>query len=380
MSQLSNEDNLRLNVLLTQPLQAVRIDEGKMIVHGLTERGEAKVPLNPNCKDEMYVRRVKELISTHVIGSPGGYPVYLKRWTRMGQARSEKSLENLLKLGEPEAVVAVVHAPGLSNELARRAWWAMSSSENARRMLRNQDVVQGNMGKILAEFLLEFLPFEAEPRDIIESVRLVLQPGLISEEEREGLWSKGQRKNAYRVGFLHAEPDTLPEHISAHPLLDQYRAQLKELAGTGNVAAGLLLRVMDSPGQVFLRTVDTVMQKPANQDVVVSLMVALGNYFQTLQPHQERRREIDEILIESEAMIEGSLECCHTPAMKELLARMPGLRAHLKAMLSLSLVGEYILNPVLSTTDAMGTVMRRKLEPIIGPIETHYNILRGTQS
>ena len=34
--QLSNEDNLRLNVLLAQDLKAVRIDESRMIVHALT--------------------------------------------------------------------------------------------------------------------------------------------------------------------------------------------------------------------------------------------------------------------------------------------------------------------------------------------------------
>ena len=87
--ELSPEDSLRLNVLLTQGLQAVRIDESRMIVYALTERGEAKVPLNPNCRDEQYLRNVKSLLSSHSIGSPGGYPVYLKRWTRMGQAKDE---------------------------------------------------------------------------------------------------------------------------------------------------------------------------------------------------------------------------------------------------------------------------------------------------
>jgi len=41
---LSNEDNLRINVLLHQELQAVRIDETKMIIYGVTDKGEAKVP------------------------------------------------------------------------------------------------------------------------------------------------------------------------------------------------------------------------------------------------------------------------------------------------------------------------------------------------
>ena len=124
---LSSEDQLRLNVLVAQPLHAVRIDESRMCVHVLSEKGDASVQLNPTCKDEKYVRLVRQFLSTHFLGSPGGYPVYLKRWTRMGQARDD-SLEKLLLVGEPEAVTAVVHAPGLTNELARRAWWSSCNS------------------------------------------------------------------------------------------------------------------------------------------------------------------------------------------------------------------------------------------------------------
>jgi hypothetical protein len=50
--QLSNEDNLRLNVLLAQPLQAVRINESTMTAHTITACGEAKVRLNPTARDK----------------------------------------------------------------------------------------------------------------------------------------------------------------------------------------------------------------------------------------------------------------------------------------------------------------------------------------
>ena len=204
---LSNEDNLRMNVLLHQELHAIRIDESKMVVYGLSEKGEATVSLKPNCKDEVYIKQVKELISSHVLGSPGGYPIFLRRWTRMGQSntgqsRTEESLERLLLLGESEAIVAVVNAEKISNEIARRAWWALPTASNARCLLRHKDVVYGDMGKELAEFLVEFLPFEEEPSAMIESARLVLQEGLISKEVSDGLWKKGQRKNALLVGFL----------------------------------------------------------------------------------------------------------------------------------------------------------------------------------
>ncbi len=146
---LSSEDALRINVLLAGAIEAVRIDESSMTVFALLNSKEARIKLNPNCRDESYLKRVREVLSSHVLGSPGGYPVYLKRWTRMGQARDE-ILESLLLLGEPKAVVAVVNATGVTNELARRAWWAQQSADNARCMLRQEAVVNGSMGSVQA--------------------------------------------------------------------------------------------------------------------------------------------------------------------------------------------------------------------------------------
>jgi hypothetical protein len=140
--ELSAQDTLRLNVLLASKPQAIRINENSMTVFGLSADGEAQVQLNPTGRADQYIKRVKELLSGHVLGSPGGYPVYLQRWTRMGQMRDD-SLEQLLLLGEPEAVVAAVSAQGLTDELARRAWWAMEDATNARHMLRKAAVVEG---------------------------------------------------------------------------------------------------------------------------------------------------------------------------------------------------------------------------------------------
>ena len=100
--ELSNEDLLRLNVLLANDIEAIRIDESSMTVYGLSRGSEARVPLNPNCRPQQYLRRVREMLSSHVLGSPGGYPVFLQRWTRMGQTR-DAQLHKLLLLGEPEA-------------------------------------------------------------------------------------------------------------------------------------------------------------------------------------------------------------------------------------------------------------------------------------
>ena len=374
--QLSQEDNLRLNVLLNQPLHAIRIDEGKMIVYGLTEKGEAKIQLNPNCKDELYVRRVKELISSHVLGSPGGYPVFLKRWTRMGQARSE-SLESLLKLGEPEAVVAVVGASGITDEIARRAWWAMPNADNARRMLARTEVAQGSMGKVLAEFLIEFLPFEEEPRNMIESVRLVLQPGLVDEQTYHDLWKKGQRKNAYLVGFLFSTPHNLPQAAEAHPQYARWQSTLSELSAQNNSLAELLMHLLSAQGQAYLKTVEAVLKKPANQDVVVALFESFEYYFAQSRPHGEKRRDIEQILSDAQLMSITTQSCIFHSQLQALFAEIPETQSLVESLFVLSCCGEQLVAPIFARTDAVGSVMRRKLEPVISPISEHVGRLQG---
>lgn len=375
MQSLSNEDNLRLNVLLSQNVQAIRIDEGKMIVYGLTDRGEAKIKLNPNVRDEKYIRSIKEAISSHVLGSPGGYPIYIKRWTRMGQAR-DQSLESLLKLGEPEAIVAVVHAQGLTDEMARRAWWAMPSAEHARRMLEKKDVAEGEMGRVLAEFLLEFLPYEEQARDIIESVRLVLQPGLITEEERQSLWDKGQRKNVFRVGFLLAQPDALPEQQTAHVFFDESHSKLQKHIDQGNVFAKQLHRIYSEQGQNFLHTAESIFGKPSNQDVVVMTLEAIRYYLNDIRLDGAGRREMDAIDHDVEKVFQsnnGSMPA----GLTELLADQPDYAESIKALMKLACVGVDVVNPIFAQTDAIGTAMRRKLEPVSKPLLQHCAVLRG---
>ena len=374
--QLSQQDSLRLNVLLNQSVEAIRIDDGKMVVYGLTPKGEAKIQLNPNCKDEKYIKHVKEVISSHVLGSPGGYPVYLKRWTRMGQARTE-SLENLLKLGEPEAVIAVVGAQGITNEIARRAWWIMPSADNARRMLAREEVARAEMGKILADFLIEFLPFEEEPRDIIESVRLVLQPGLIDEQAKDKLWTIGQRKNAFLVGFLRAETNEMPRSVDQHPQFEHWQQELVELAAKGNQLATFLLNLFSQEGQAWLKTAELVLKKPANQDVVVALFEAIESYFKSIRPHTEKRRSLDQIMSEVATLCDCNESMPYSDDIAALKNHIPAIIPTLNSLFILSCVGEQLAAPVFATTDAVGTVMRRKLEPISRPLSEQLTILLG---
>lgn len=373
--ELSPEDALRINVLLASPIEAVRIDESSMTVHALSGKGEARVKLNPNCRDEAYLRTVREALSSHVLGSPGGYPVYLKRWTRMGQARDE-ILESLLLLGEPEAVVAVVNAGGLTDEIARRAWWTVQSAENARCMLRQAPVVEGAMGPVLAEFLVEFLPFEEEAGNMIESVRLVLQAGLISAGTRQQLWERGRSRNACHVGFLLALPDALPDPVAPHPAWEETCRKLAALTDAGDPHALQLCRLLSAQGQTFLGTFRAVLKKPSNQDVVVSLLHAVSAYFSTVCPAGECSDDIDSIVSAAGALdMPDSGSRLDDSGFRRLIKAVPERSDMVKAMLAMSMLDEPVVNPVFSRTDAVGSVMRKKLKPVSGPVQGLVDIL-----
>ncbi|MCB1772124.1 MAG: sulfur reduction protein DsrS [Gammaproteobacteria bacterium] len=362
--ELSPQDTLRLNVLLASKPQAIRINESTMTVFGLSEKGEAQVQLTPTGREDQYVRRVREMLSGHVLGSPGGYPVYLQRWTRMGQMRDD-SLEQLLLLGEPEAVVATVTAQGLTDELARRAWWAMEDAGNARHMLAKRAVVDGDMGPRLASYLVEHLPFETEPEQQIETVRLVLQAGLLDEGQVEGLWRKAQRKPSYYVGFLAARPHCLPETSAPHVQWEPLGPVLNDLSDRGNVLAGLLAQTLSAAGQSFLATVFRVLEKPSNQDVVNLTLDLVAAYFAAARP--EGRADATLPVLEDEAA--GWLAASADAAA---LAELEGLdESQLLALRVLSGLGYGIVRPVFCDSTAIGSLMRRKLQPVMTPLGDH---------
>jgi hypothetical protein len=361
---------LRLNVLLANDIEAIRIDEQHMTVYGLSRGNEARIPLSPNCRPEKYLRLVREMLSSHVLGSPGGYPVFLQRWTRMGQAR-EAQLDKLLLLGEPEAVVAVAGAAGLSDDLARRAWWSMPTADIARRLLEKDVVVKGRMGQELAAHLVEYLPFETEPLTVIATIRLILQTGLIDSEARERIFRLGTHRNAYHIGFLDAAPDDLPQPLPARDDYAGYRDRLAALVEHGNTLAAFLAKLLDAPGQTFLSVSETQLQHPVDKYTVAALMDIIGNYFRPARYSAEPAGEID-----------AALQCTETlmatarGELKALLEGVPELRGEIGAMLTLAHTGERLVTPIIAVTTASGTLLRRKLEPVVGPLLQQYGVLR----
>lgn len=295
MDELSPEDQFRLNVLLAQDIKAIRIDESAQTLHALTAEGEASMPLHPNCKPDKYFRILREHLSGHALGSPGGYPVYLSRWTRHGQMESE-NLGHLLQIGEPEAVVAVVHSPALTDELAGYAWWTMPIIEHARLMLARETVAKGRMGIVLTEFLVEHLPFlQEEHLAIMDTVAVLLHAGTLTPVQREAVWKRGKRQNSYYVAFLEMCPDQLS-------------------------------------GLEFTEACIDILSRPETQEVVTRTLDAIGRYFGQQYP--------------ATGASGGRLE----------------------ALNRLSQISSVLSDPIFARSTAIGSLMRRKIEPITKPI------------
>jgi hypothetical protein len=374
---LSNEDSLRLHVLLKN-VEAIRIDEEALVVYGLTMRSgvptEAKVALNPTCRPEQYLRRVREFLSGTVLGSPGGYPLHLNRWTRMGQAK-DTNLAALLMLGEVEAVAAVSGAPGLTDDLAQRVWWAAPTAESARRMLERPSVVNGRMGSILAQHLIEHLPFEGDPRVIMDTVRLALTPGLINDDDKQRLWLKGERQNAYRVGFLQALPRHLPQPLTARPDLLQHGIALGALADKGNALARTLLLTLDAAGQTFVHTCRLVMERPTHPEVTAAALNVIGAYFRpgSVTPAE---RDIRAIVAYADVAHREAQQPNERSQLGSILRATPDLAPDLRALLVLAGVSERVVVDILAHTSASGTVLQKKLQPVTSIIIEQLHVLR----
>lgn len=370
--ELSQEDSFCLNVLLATGVQAVRIDTSSMTVYALTDKGEASVKLHPNTRDDPYLKLVKQTLAEHALDSPEGYPVYLRRWTRMGQMRDE-NLAPLLKIGEPEAVVAVVHAPGLTDEIARRAWWAMPTIENARRMLEKEAVARGEMGPILAEFLVEHLPFEENVVAIMDTVRALLWFDLVNEGAEKKLWARGKQHGAYFIGFLEQRPDQLPNPRPARCDYEAAHAKLVPLMEAGNDYARLLDRVLSGPGQTFLAATEEAMQRPGTHEIVSALLNCYGAYFEPIRLTEDKARPMEEIAAKAEQLADGQGA---PEALKQLLAAAPELREDIVAMLTLAGVDQWAACTILRRTTAVNALLRTKLASVFEPIIEQLRVLR----
>jgi hypothetical protein len=112
-----------------------------------------------------------------------------------------------------------------------------------------------------------------------------------------------------------------------------------------------------------------VMEKPANQDVVTLLLDVVRDYLALLRPQGTPDLTLEELQQEA-----GSAD---SPALMACLSAVPAREAELRSLYLLSGLGYGVVRPVFSKTDAIGSLMRRKLEPVFVPLRRGIESLLG---
>lgn len=355
--ELSAEDSLRVQVLLHNQLQSVRIDEHSMTLYALTTGGEANIPLSPNCQNDEYLKILKAILSEHVLGSTGAYPVYLKRWTRMQQA-PHNSLEDLLKLGEVEAVMAVANSPNMSINVAKLTWWCSQNmnfqAEIAYHLLQHRCVVDDDLGQEVASFLYEYLPFLQEVEKILLYLSVILQAGLLNEAQLQKLADRSKNKSLYQVGFIVAMPDNLPLQSTENSVIHQFNFI------ENNKISHLVQKTLSVKGQAFICSVGKALSKVSNEEMIYPLLEALGKWFESALL-VEKQRNLEAFA----AKVEELLNAPQTyPELNIFLQKNSNHQEIIRAMLILAGVSESVVFKQILHTGAVGSQLRKRISPV----------------
>ncbi len=342
---LTPEDTLRLNVLISTCV-AIRVDVYKLVVVGLTaDKKEQTITLNPDMDSGKYLQAVQKLLVSRVLGSMGGYPSYLKRWSRMGQV-SSSNLGSLLKIGNIEAVVAVANSQNLNEKVLDLVWWCATNTDQqaeiGRFLLTRDFVVTHPVGKEIADYLLEFLPFTDDTTQLIDTTNLLLQKDLISQKSKDRLWNQGQRKPAFLVGFIERMKDDLPNH-------------------DGTVALSLMTKELDcvssEQGQIMLKAIAHILKKINQEHVLYRTLDVLGGCLS--HPMIQPLGQIDALQAQAQAVLENL-----------------GLDDEkIKARLLLAGVSEQLAVSTISAHSLAGSAIRKKLANVLTPIQDALKLL-----
>ena len=103
----------------------------------------------------------------------------------------------------------------------------------------------------------------------------------------------------------------------------------------------------------------------------MSLLHAISDYFEAVAPAGARSEDIGEILGKTDALERHEADA----GFQQLVELLPGNLAMIRAMLAMSMLDEPVVNPIFSRTDAVGSVMRKKLKPVSDPLLELVDIL-----
>ncbi|MEM7256731.1 MAG: hypothetical protein AAF404_05025, partial [Pseudomonadota bacterium] len=250
---------------------------------------------------------------------------------------------------------------------------ALPTEDNARHLLAHQSVINGECGTAVADYLIEYLPFETQTSSITQSVNRLLTAGLAAPRHVDQWWTRAQRSGAYMLGFLQAIPDDLPDtRRNTHPLLDSHRASLTMLGNADSPVARQLLQIFSAAGQAYIRAARLALCKSEDQETMIASLENIACYFELCRIDGTSVGQWEEIILSVDET-PGKM----TDAEHRVIEHADELHTLVRAMSILSLVSYEIVRPVLSNTTASGSLMRRKLTPVVSPLDNQLAVLLG---
>jgi hypothetical protein len=166
-------------------------------------------------------------------------------------------------------------------------------------------------------------------------------------------------------------PDLLPDSKSANPHFDEIANRLQPLLEQDNPYAFQLSRYLSPPGQSFLATVNRVVDKAASQDTIVSLFESITDYNKKLPLAVNKQRTFEE----AQRLADEWLQALEEEPLRQCVESCSEHLEKIRAMLILAQMGEVTLFPIFGLTDALGSVMRKKLKPLTDPLQQQIAIL-----
>jgi len=120
-----------------------------------------------------------------------------------------------------------------------------------------------------------------------------------------------------------------------------------------------------------------VLEKPLNQDVVNELFDSLAALAKPFKPVRDMDLIIDEVLQLADAISTGEAPDITPEGLIEVRDALPELSREIRAMIILASLGYPVVRPVFSHSTAIGSLMRRKIEPVTNPVFEQFSILTG---
>jgi len=156
---------------------------------------------------------------------------------------------------------------------------------------------------------------------------------------------------------------------------------LNLLTDDGNVFAGLLLKLLSEKGQSFISVCQKILKRPSNQDVVVSFLEAIEIYFQSARLSSFHYDSMSSIIEQVDKLFTAKEDEMKSNEQLQLLHQtVPELDKEIRAMLILAHTGEPVIRPIFAISDSVGTVMRKKIEPVSAPVFEQLTILQGKKA